>query len=94
MDPRFESLAGRFDQGRFRKQYAFLYEEALPQQKAELKAAAKVRACCSRAWSLGSCITPKSLQRWIYIALMLCRARLTAGATACCVIVKAIVDRI
>lgn len=41
-DPRFESLSGSFEQGRFRKQYGFLYEEALPQQRLDLKAAARV----------------------------------------------------
>ena len=41
-DPRFESLSGTFDQGRFRKQYNFLYEEALPQQRLDLKSAVRV----------------------------------------------------
>ena len=41
-DPRFETLAGRLEEGRFRKQYAFLYEEALPQERSGMKAALKV----------------------------------------------------
>ena len=42
-DPRFETLAGRLEEGRFRKQYAFLYEEALQQERSGMKAALKVR---------------------------------------------------
>lgn len=41
-DPRFEDLSGRYDPGRFRKQYAFLYDEALPQERAAVKAKLKV----------------------------------------------------
>lgn len=41
-DPRFEDLSGRYNADRFRKQYAFLYEEQLPQERSSLKAAMKV----------------------------------------------------
>ncbi|KAK9905044.1 hypothetical protein WJX75_008538 [Coccomyxa subellipsoidea] len=36
-DPRFDSLSGALQQDRFRKQYAFLYDEQLPAEKEELK---------------------------------------------------------
>lgn len=41
-DPRFEDLSGRYNADRFRKQYAFLYEEQLPQERSSLKVAMKV----------------------------------------------------
>lgn len=36
-DPRFESLSGKFSTDQFRKQYAFVYDEALPEEKRDLK---------------------------------------------------------
>lgn len=41
-DPRFEDLSGAYNADRFRKQYAFLYDEQLPAEKSDLKAAMKV----------------------------------------------------
>ena len=41
-DPRFETLTGRLDESRFRKQYAFLYEEALPRERSGTRTALKV----------------------------------------------------
>ncbi|PSC72696.1 ribosomal RNA processing 36-like protein [Micractinium conductrix] len=39
-DPRFESLsAGQYDESKFKKRYAFVYDEKLPQERDELKAA-------------------------------------------------------
>ncbi|RMZ55256.1 hypothetical protein APUTEX25_005534 [Auxenochlorella protothecoides] len=41
-DPRFESLAGgAFDERRFKSQYAFLYDEKLPEERKGLRAALK-----------------------------------------------------
>lgn len=40
-DPRFEDLSGKYNPERFRKQYAFLFDEALPAERSQLKAAAK-----------------------------------------------------
>ena len=40
-DPRFESLSGSFKEDRFRSFYSFLYDEQLPQERRELKAAIK-----------------------------------------------------
>ncbi|KAL4432830.1 hypothetical protein ABPG77_008156 [Micractinium sp. CCAP 211/92] len=41
-DPRFESLsAGQYSEEQFKRRYAFLYDEKLPQERAELKAALK-----------------------------------------------------
>ncbi|CAL8464266.1 g3801 [Coccomyxa elongata] len=37
-DPRFDSLSGALQPDRFRKQYAFLYDEQLPAEREELKA--------------------------------------------------------
>ena len=37
-DPRFESLCGRFDADRFRRQYGFLYDEKLPAEAKSFKA--------------------------------------------------------
>ena len=36
-DPRFENLSGKFSTDQFRKQYAFVYDEALPEEKRDLK---------------------------------------------------------
>ncbi|GAB2274011.1 hypothetical protein Dimus_008781 [Dionaea muscipula] len=36
-DPRFESLCGKLDEDGFKKRYAFLYNENLPAEKAELQ---------------------------------------------------------
>ncbi len=38
-DPRFESLSGKYSEDKFKKCYAFLYDEKLPQEKKELKEA-------------------------------------------------------
>ena len=38
-DPRFESLSGAYSEEGFKRRYAFLYDEKLPAEKAELKAA-------------------------------------------------------
>ena len=55
-DPRFESLSGgQYNDERFKKQYAFLYDEKLPQEGADLKAQmAKVRreAVPAGRWSV------------------------------------------
>jgi ribosomal RNA-processing protein 36 len=40
-DPRFESLAGKFVEGRFKKQYAFLYNETLPKERKALQQSLK-----------------------------------------------------
>mmetsp|Transcript_4555 Transcript_4555/g.13100 ORF Transcript_4555/g.13100 Transcript_4555/m.13100 type:complete len:325 (-) Transcript_4555:426-1400(-) len=40
-DPRFEELSGRYNPERFRKQYSFLYDEALPQERAAVKSMLK-----------------------------------------------------
>lgn len=41
-DPRFESLsAGQYSEEQFKRRYAFLYDEKLPQERADLKAALK-----------------------------------------------------
>ncbi|CAI5482199.1 unnamed protein product, partial [Closterium sp. Yama58-4] len=36
-DPRFESLCGEYDEGRFKSAYKFLYAETLPKEKEELQ---------------------------------------------------------
>jgi len=59
-DPRFETLAGRLEEGRFRKQYAFLYEEALPQERSGMKAALKVRHALTQ-FSCASLPVPSSI---------------------------------
>lgn len=41
-DPRFDSLAGTFEEGKFRKQYGFIYDEQLPQEQVELQHSLKV----------------------------------------------------
>lgn len=38
-DPRFESLSGQYSEERFKRRYAFLYDDKLPQEKKELKTA-------------------------------------------------------
>ena len=43
-DPRFESLAGTYDEAAFRKTHAFLYDENLPNERKRLAAKLKVRA--------------------------------------------------
>ncbi|KAL4458076.1 hypothetical protein ABPG75_012941 [Micractinium tetrahymenae] len=41
-DPRFESLsAGQYSEEQFKRRYAFLYDEKLPEERAELRAALK-----------------------------------------------------
>lgn len=42
-DPRFESLSGKFSTDQFRKQYAFVYDEALPEEKRDLKSQMQVK---------------------------------------------------
>lgn len=42
-DPRFENLSGKFSTDQFRKQYAFVYDEALPEEKRELKSQMQVK---------------------------------------------------
>lgn len=44
-DPRFDTNIGpgAFNKDKFRKQYAFLYDDVLPQEKATLKEQLKVR---------------------------------------------------
>lgn len=37
-DPRFESLSGQYNEERFKRRYAFLYDDKLPQERKELKA--------------------------------------------------------
>ena len=44
MDPRFDDLAGKYRDEAFKKRYAFLYDEQLPQEKAEVKKQVKVSA--------------------------------------------------
>ena len=41
-DPRFDSLAGKLVPERFRKQYAFLYDEQLPAERDQLRATLQV----------------------------------------------------
>eukprot|EP00246_Nothoceros_aenigmaticus_P018503 TRINITY_DN9697_c0_g1_i2.p1 TRINITY_DN9697_c0_g1~~TRINITY_DN9697_c0_g1_i2.p1 ORF type:complete len:187 (-),score=37.44 TRINITY_DN9697_c0_g1_i2:64-624(-) len=36
-DPRFESLTGNFDEGRFKQAYKFLYDEELPAERQRLQ---------------------------------------------------------
>ncbi|KAK9807560.1 hypothetical protein WJX72_002543 [[Myrmecia] bisecta] len=38
-DPRFDGLSGKFVDERFRKQYAFVYDEQLPEERQQLKKA-------------------------------------------------------
>jgi len=38
-DPRFESLSGKFDEGKFRSRFKFLYDDTLPGERAALKKA-------------------------------------------------------
>lgn len=41
-DPRFESLsAGQYDESKFKKRYSFLYDEKMPEEREELRAALK-----------------------------------------------------
>lgn len=42
-DPRFENLSGKFSTDQFRKQYAFVYDEALPEEKRDLRNQMQVR---------------------------------------------------
>ena len=42
-DPRFDSLSGTLDNDRFRKRYAFLYDEQLPAERDEIKASLQVQ---------------------------------------------------
>ena len=41
-DPRFDSLSGTLDNDRFRKQYAFLYDEQLPADREQIKSTLQV----------------------------------------------------
>ena len=41
-DPRFDDLSGNLSAERFRKQYAFLYDEQLPAERDQLKATLQV----------------------------------------------------
>ena len=50
-DPRFDGLSGAFVDERFRKQYAFLFDEALPEEKRQLRSTLQARSgslCCKR----------------------------------------------
>ena len=42
-DPRFDGLSGAFVDERFRKQYAFLFDEALPEEKRQLRSTLQAR---------------------------------------------------
>lgn len=42
-DPRFDGLSGNFVDERFRKQYAFLFDEALPDEKRALRSTLQAR---------------------------------------------------
>jgi hypothetical protein len=47
-DPRFESLSGDLDDAAFRKRYAFVFEEQLPEERKRLKALLQARnAACN-----------------------------------------------
>ena len=46
-DPRFDSLSGTLDTDRFRKRYAFLYDEQLPAEREEIKNTLQVWVCKS-----------------------------------------------
>jgi len=46
-DPRFENLSGKFSTDQFRKQYAFVYDEALPEEKRDLKSQMQVKCSVS-----------------------------------------------
>ena len=43
-DPRFDGLSGAFFDERFRKQYAFLFDEALPEEKRQLRSTLQARS--------------------------------------------------
>ena len=47
-DPRFESLAGELDGGAFRKRYAFMFEEKLPEERKRLKQLLQARGPAAR----------------------------------------------
>lgn len=53
-DPRFDSLSGALQPDRFRKQYAFLYDEQLPDEREQLKATLQV--CCSPLLGCSHCM--------------------------------------
>ena len=44
-DPRFDSLSGTLDTDRFRKRYAFLYDEQLPAERDDIKYTLQVSVC-------------------------------------------------
>ena len=50
-DPRFESLAGDLDGSAFRKRYAFVYEEKLPEERKRLKQLLQARALATASQS-------------------------------------------
>jgi hypothetical protein len=54
-DPRFDDLSGKFNQDRFRKQYAFLYDEQLPAERQAIKGALQVSLWAS------TCQTARSI---------------------------------
>ncbi len=45
-DPRFDGLSGAFVDERFRKQYAFLFDDALPEEKRQLRSTLQARCTC------------------------------------------------
>ena len=62
-DPRFENLSGKFSTDQFRKQYAFVYDEALPEEKKDLKRQLQV----VHGWDLSLChcsINVWSMMTW------------------------------
>ena len=48
-DPRFESLSGDLDDAAFRKRYAFVFEEQLPEERKRLKALLQARNAAHNA---------------------------------------------
>lgn len=56
-DPRFEELSGRLDKDGFKKRYAFLYDQVLPQERRALKDRLKKESGVSKKTRLRSDLT-------------------------------------
>ncbi len=70
-DPRFENLSGKFSTDQFRKQYAFVYDEALPEEKRDLKSQMQVQCpfsviCTDKSGATSMCLpyTSASCMYW------------------------------
>jgi hypothetical protein len=77
MDPRFDDMAGKYKDEVFKKRYAFIFDEQLPEEKTKLKKGLKVRIAEYRISNGGGRVQPYTISH----ALSCCYLRLNLWGT-------------